>query len=449
MLPDHIIEKYRNDAEGLAKYFSAEYFNTHERTFPINPFHVLTDLGIHFVFRNFKDVEGLFLPAMKDGDVDLVAINAKRPITRQRFTASHELCHYLKDPREGKSFICETGAKNIIEKYADAFASAFLMPPDELKAQIDQRGKVDTKLTCDDVLIIADHFGTSFEACYWRIRNLYTYLAPSVSAKKKYKPAKKREEYGMSEVCLYSDLFDRWPDITTDLSTDFAKQVFENSYIYNDARLEGVHATLESAAEIVNDLQSNMQKSSYCNPNYEPYCHIAGHAKLYQRVFENYSSKSFTIYEIRELNKLLFSTFPFPDTGGQFRQEPAIITKSDVETCDWHEIPKEISALDQQEKDLEDHAGEYSKSTILKELLKIHYRLTVIHPFRDGNGRTSRGFLNEELMRFGFPPMYIKIERKDEYRAALAQIDHKGDYTMLFEFMMKNLISSHVELSIR
>ena len=72
-----------------------------------------------------------------------------------------------------------------------------------------------------------------------------------------------------------------------------------------------------------------------------------------------------------------------------------------------------------------------------------------IHPFRDGNGRTSRGFLNEELMRFGFPPMYIKIERKDEYRAALAQIDHKGDYTMLSEFMMKNLISSHVELSIR
>jgi hypothetical protein len=149
----------------------------------------------------------------------------------------------------------------------------------------------------------------------------------------------------MSEVCLYSDLFDRWPDITTDLSTDFAKQVFENSYIYNDARLEGIHATLESAAEIVNDLQSNMQKSSYCNPNYEPYCHIAGHAKLYQRVFENYSSKSFTIYEILELNKLLFSTFPFPDTGGQFRQEPAIITKSDVETCDWHEIPKECMSI--------------------------------------------------------------------------------------------------------
>ena len=80
MLPDHIIEKYRNDAEGLAKYFSVEYFNTHERTFPINPFHVLTDLGIHFVFRNFKDIEGLFLPAMKDGDVDLVAINAKGPL---------------------------------------------------------------------------------------------------------------------------------------------------------------------------------------------------------------------------------------------------------------------------------------------------------------------------------------------------------------------------------
>lgn len=448
MLPEYIVEKYRNDAEGLAKYFSKEYFKNHERKFPINPFRVLTDLDIHFVFRNFKEVEGLFLPAMTDGDVNLVAINAKRPITRQRFTASHELCHYLKDPREGKSFICETGAKNVIERYADAFASAFLMPSDELKSQIDQRGKVDTRLSCDDILIIADHFGTSFDACYWRIFKLFGYLAPSLEAKKKYQPNKKRDLYGITEVGLYSDLFDWWPDIITDLSTDFAKQVFENSYIYNDARLEGIPVTLESAAEIVNDLQHNTQKSTYCNDKYAPFCHIAGHAKLYQRVFENYGSRNFTIYEIMELNKLLFSTFPFPDAGGKFRQEAAVITKSDVETIDWHEIPKEISVLYQQENELEAHASEYSPSEILRELLKIHYRLTVIHPFNDGNGRTSRGFLNEELMRFGFPPLYIKVEKKDEYRAALAQVDHKGDYTMLYVFMMKNLISSHVELAI-
>lgn len=448
MLPENIISQFRNDAQGLAEYFSKEYFLRHSKRFPLNSFQILTDLGIHFVFRKLDKVEGLFMPSMSADDVNLVAINSQRPITRQRFTAAHELCHFLKDSTLAGNYICVDGAKNVIERYADAFASALLMPKDELKKQIDLRGKDGVPLSYDDILIIADYFGTSLEACYWRIHNLYWYLTPDPKDKKKYKPNKRREELGLSHLPLLSDMIDAWTDIYNRNATDFAMQVFKNHYIYNDARLEGVNASQTATAEIVTDLQNKTQNSSYCNVKYEPFCHIAGHAKLYDRVFSNYSQHGFTIYEILTLNRLLFSTFPYPDAGGEFRQTPAIITDSSVETIDWHEIPSAMGELYKEVGYIEKNIGILSRSQIIKALVQIHYKLTVIHPFNDGNGRTSRGFLNEALLRYGMPPVYITVDKKDEYRADLAKVDHNKDYTKLYEFFMLALINSHVEFSI-
>ena len=137
MLDKEILNQYRNDAQGLARYFSEQYFKEHEKVFPINPFQVLTDLGIHFVFRNFDKMEGLFMPSTADMPIDLVAINAKRPITRQRFSAAHELCHFLKDADTQSTFMCAISSNEYKEKYAESFAASFLMPEDELCVQID------------------------------------------------------------------------------------------------------------------------------------------------------------------------------------------------------------------------------------------------------------------------------------------------------------------------
>ena len=57
----------------------------------------------------------------------------------------------------------------------------------------------------------------------------------------------------------------------------------------------------------------------------------------------------------------------------------------------------------------------------------IHAKLTWIHPFEDGNGRTSRTIMNFILMKKGFPMFFIPIEKREEYYQSL-DIADKGEH---------------------
>jgi Fic family protein len=45
----------------------------------------------------------------------------------------------------------------------------------------------------------------------------------------------------------------------------------------------------------------------------------------------------------------------------------------------------------------------------IKYAALAHYKLVFIHPFYDGNGRTSRLLMNLILMQAGYPPVAIKV----------------------------------------
>lgn len=48
-----------------------------------------------------------------------------------------------------------------------------------------------------------------------------------------------------------------------------------------------------------------------------------------------------------------------------------------------------------------------------------HFRLTAIHPFADGNGRTARLLMNLMLIRGGYPPVTVRPEDRNAYLDAL------------------------------
>ena len=57
----------------------------------------------------------------------------------------------------------------------------------------------------------------------------------------------------------------------------------------------------------------------------------------------------------------------------------------------------------------------------------VHAKLTWIHPFEDGNGRTARTIMNYILMKKGFPMFYIPFEKREQYYQSLDFAD-KGNY---------------------
>ncbi|MFH1178224.1 MAG: Fic family protein [bacterium] len=75
----------------------------------------------------------------------------------------------------------------------------------------------------------------------------------------------------------------------------------------------------------------------------------------------------------------------------------------------------------------------------------VHHKITHIHPFREGNGRTARLAGNLILERFGLVGISIKIEKenKERYRKALTQIDEYADYEPLKEMISEGLLERY------
>jgi len=72
----------------------------------------------------------------------------------------------------------------------------------------------------------------------------------------------------------------------------------------------------------------------------------------------------------------------------------------------------------------------------------LHAIFVGIHPFIDGNGRTSRLLLNLELMKSGYPPIIIRVENRLAYYNALAKAHTTKDYEDFVELVAKEVEAS-------
>ena len=70
----------------------------------------------------------------------------------------------------------------------------------------------------------------------------------------------------------------------------------------------------------------------------------------------------------------------------------------------------------------------------IKYAALAHYKLVYIHPFVDGNGRTSRLLLNYILMQAGFPPVIIRKEDRVMYYQVL-ETGNEGDIRPFVRFI--------------
>jgi Fic family protein len=70
---------------------------------------------------------------------------------------------------------------------------------------------------------------------------------------------------------------------------------------------------------------------------------------------------------------------------------------------------------------------------------EAHFRLTAIHPFSDGNGRTSRLLMNLLLIRGGYMPVAVRPEDRKTYLDTLERASLADDLKPFQTFMHQRL----------
>lgn len=141
-----------------------------------------------------------------------------------------------------------------------------------------------------------------------------------------------------------------------------------------------------------------------------------------------HSRKNISFQTVKDIHKEIFKD-AWPEVAGQYRQENVKITDSRHLPPHFTKVPYLIKKNNQELQEkllrlkitegiLEDK--EQKIDNLSKEIEKvvslaawIHYKITYIHPFYEGNGRTARLAANLILERFGLTGISIKIEKEN------------------------------------
>lgn len=160
-----------------------------------------------------------------------------------------------------------------------------------------------------------------------------------------------------------------------------------------------------------------------------------------------------SIYLILKIHQILYSKVDYPEFGGNFRTENCFISCSDVPTTPYDLIPSEIAALYheyeelfQRGKQLQVHKDPQGLIHYIDDVIKLKCKLIKIHPFKDGNGRTTRALVNLMFKQVNLPPVYIQKKEKEEYIKAMDTAIRIGDYSMIQGFYYYKICDSIVDL---
>jgi Zn-dependent peptidase ImmA (M78 family) len=141
------------------------------RSLPVDPIQIAQKLGIK-VFTAGLDEGVAGMLVKRPGRDPEIYINGKDSLSRQRFTAAHELWHYVKHIATGEDDWEHVDYRDALtskgtdpdEIFANQFAASLLMPKDEIQRLKNEHGYGTPTL--------AYEFGVSEDAMNFRLVNL-------------------------------------------------------------------------------------------------------------------------------------------------------------------------------------------------------------------------------------------------------------------------------------
>ncbi len=201
----------------------------------------------------------------------------------------------------------------------------------------------------------------------------------------------------------------------------FDEEIF--SFLTGSAQLEGATISIGETRELlVNDIYPNKpQKDIQMIKNLHEALHY-----IIEHIDEDITEK-----HIQQINYLVL--FSMHRNAGKYKlQQNKIQGNPHFKTTHPHNVTSEMENFCKQLKQI-------NQKNCLEQLGYIHNELQRIHPFSDGNSRTTRMILNWMIMKNNLPLLVLKMGSFDEYMN-LTKLSKKRDDTRLTHFFWNILV---------
>lgn len=136
-----------------------------------------------------------------------------------------------------------------------------------------------------------------------------------------------------------------------------------------------------------------------------------------------------TEWNIKSIHQLVLKDIN-DENAGRYRRENVTIKGATHIPPDYLKVPELMEKL------ILSYESWKEFHPVIQAAL-LHGELVKIHPFVDGNGRTSRLLMNLDLMNHGYNPVIIKKEDRLEYYEALDKAHTTDDYTDFVKLITK------------
>ncbi len=206
------------------------------------------------------------------------------------------------------------------------------------------------------------------------------------------------------------------------------RKKMEIEYTYNSNAIEGNTLTLRETQLVIR------QGLSFGGKTLSEHLEAKNHPRAIEFI-ENLAKqgpteKILTETDILKVHELIFSGIL--ESAGSFRNCQVYIEGCDQMSPPACEVPDLMKSLMIW---LNDNPEELR---IVELAAVFHYKLVLIHPFEDGNGRVCRLLTNMILISHGYPLTTIKTVDRKKYYNALQKAD-RGDLKPFINFIARCL----------
>lgn len=198
------------------------------------------------------------------------------------------------------------------------------------------------------------------------------------------------------------------------------KQAFDVDFAHNSTAIEGNTLTFIETKLLLED------KISVGGKDLREIYEVINHQKAFDYVKEEIGKRHTLDSEIvKEIHsKLMDNIF----IGGIYRDGPARITGASF-------IPPSGEMMMNELRNFYADFSWMKNKNPIEYAAWTHAEFVRIHPFPDGNGRTSRMIMNYQLMAAGLLPISIQKNDRLEYYKALDDYAAKKDLSSFTEFL--------------